>query len=761
LSRPATLGNVKHTFAEHVIRSFNESVLRTLQRRPAAPSQQAINAFVQESRAAHVAELYAVGASDAQIDAELRGMVGPLWHWLTGTLGQSSGVRRSQTVPARNRPPAPSSSLQLDHVVGTEENIWSPVFGLKGQIDVTAVTNAASLNEPRQSGLSPLELKTGKRRDYVLIPHKAQVMLYLLLLQTRVQHTQYARVGKEGFLVYLSNDGVACESVLPVWDELRSLMIARNRCALSARGPSSGPLRYDSPLGLPPVIRQPNDCQRCYQAAECMLYHAASENGTAQSSGVPDLFQQIVEALSPEHLSYFRHWDRLIELESTTGASSRPELWTLDGVQRENGTAKCIGGLICEGVGQDLVTGDALLTLTRHAERRESAQLPLKELPFAPGDRVIVSLDGHRTTARDSDGLVDLEDCRVTAVGHPLGYGVHLFVANVSCINDHTIQLRASDLPEHLPRWIVSQGGRGPKLRVDKDELSTGVATMRSNLAQMLIEPYQPPRSGPAAESTAQPADPTDVRQASATKLRSLVVELRPPRYNHMDTAVARWFANPPVEAPCRMGPNGEQYRLGYPTVYPGCAPQQLVQELQALNPDQRAAIHKVLSAEDYALLLGMPGTGKTSTIACLVRTLVARGATVLLSSYTHSAVDNMLQKLVDAGVVPGMALRIGSKHQTPPHLHPYLLESQGVDTIARLAEIVESSRIVAVTCLGIRHPIFSKKRFDVCILDEAGQAPQPAALGPLLSADKFVLVGDHYQVRSPIVVLLIQLPGC
>jgi len=54
----------------------------------------------------------------------------------------------------------------------------------------------------------------------------------------------------------------------------------------------------------------------------------------------------------------------------------------------------------------------------------------------------------------------------------------------------------------------------------------------------------------------------------------------------------------------------------------------------------------KVLSAQDYALILGMPGTGKTTTIACLVRVLVARGHSVMLASYTHSAVDNILLKL-------------------------------------------------------------------------------------------------------------------
>ena len=54
----------------------------------------------------------------------------------------------------------------------------------------------------------------------------------------------------------------------------------------------------------------------------------------------------------------------------------------------------------------------------------------------------------------------------------------------------------------------------------------------------------------------------------------------------------------------------------------------------------------QVLKSEDYTLILGMPGTGKTTTISCLVRLLVTLGRTVLLTSYTHSAVDNILLKL-------------------------------------------------------------------------------------------------------------------
>jgi Ni2+-binding GTPase involved in maturation of urease and hydrogenase len=36
--------------------------------------------------------------------------------------------------------------------------------------------------------------------------------------------------------------------------------------------------------------------------------------------------------------------------------------------------------------------------------------------------------------------------------------------------------------------------------------------------------------------------------------------------------------------------------------------------------------MHKVLSAEDYALILGMPGAGNTTVIAALIRELVRRG---------------------------------------------------------------------------------------------------------------------------------------
>ena len=71
--------------------------------------------------------------------------------------------------------------------------------------------------------------------------------------------------------------------------------------------------------------------------------------------------------------------------------------------------------------------------------------------------------------------------------------------------------------------------------------------------------------------------------------------------------------------------------------------------------------MEKVLNAEDYALILGMPGTGKTTVIAALIKALVDLGKTVFLTSHTHSAVDTILLKLndVDFGI-----LRIGNQEK-------------------------------------------------------------------------------------------------
>lgn len=54
----------------------------------------------------------------------------------------------------------------------------------------------------------------------------------------------------------------------------------------------------------------------------------------------------------------------------------------------------------------------------------------------------------------------------------------------------------------------------------------------------------------------------------------------------------------------------------------------------------------QILGAKDYALILGMPGTGKTYTMVHAVKSLLIRGESILLTSYTNSAIDTLLMKL-------------------------------------------------------------------------------------------------------------------
>jgi DNA replication ATP-dependent helicase Dna2 len=136
--------------------------------------------------------------------------------------------------------------------------------------------------------------------------------------------------------------------------------------------------------------------------------------------------------------------------------------------------------------------------------------------------------------------------------------------------------------------------------RVDKDEFKSGMAMARNNIIQLFTK-------------------------EGDTKRRKLIVRGREPVFrNHS---------------------HGTQYSY-------------FEKQKDVLNVDQRKAVEKVLTAEDYALVLGMPGTGKTTTIAHIIRALVENGKSVLLTSYTHTAVDNILLKLKNDGI---KMLRLGS----------------------------------------------------------------------------------------------------
>eukprot|EP01037_Dinobryon_pediforme_P043218 gene43218-54087_t len=132
-------------------------------------------------------------------------------------------------------------------------------------------------------------------------------------------------------------------------------------------------------------------------------------------------------------------------------------------------------------------------------------------------------------------------------------------------------------------------------------------------------------------------------------------------------------FPVPPLPMHVTRGPYGEfLVQPGPLIIYPGCHPYDLHQEYMHMNPDQQHAVQRILLAKDYALLRGLPGTGKTNTLALVIRIMIARQETVVLTSYTHNAVDHVMQKLIAKGMLPAHVVRLGTAASMHPACLPY-----------------------------------------------------------------------------------------
>lgn len=73
------------------------------------------------------------------------------------------------------------SQMSINKLLDVEEHVWSPNYGLKGNIDATVQVVLKDDGSTRTLTV-PLEVKTGKRASE---SHQAQTVLYTLLVSDR------------------------------------------------------------------------------------------------------------------------------------------------------------------------------------------------------------------------------------------------------------------------------------------------------------------------------------------------------------------------------------------------------------------------------------------------------------------------------------------------------------------------------------------------------------------------------------------------
>jgi ATP-dependent RNA/DNA helicase IGHMBP2 len=224
------------------------------------------------------------------------------------------------------------------------------------------------------------------------------------------------------------------------------------------------------------------------------------------------------------------------------------------------------------------------------------------------------------------------------------------------------------------------------------------------------------------------------------------------------------------------------------------------------LNTMQQVAVDKILSAQELAIVHGPPGTGKTTTLVQAIKALIKQDhQQILVVAPSNTAVDLLSEKLSDEGL---NVLRIGNPARVSEKLmaltldyrmagHPSMKDIKNLKKQAGeyknmahkykrnfgraeqeqrralfteahkimkevgnteqyiMDDLVGKAQVLTATLVGSNHYTIRGRYFHTVVIDEAGQALEPACWIPILKAGKVVFAGDHCQlsptIKSPV----------
>ncbi|HJJ54776.1 MAG TPA: AAA domain-containing protein, partial [Methanocorpusculum sp.] len=102
----------------------------------------------------------------------------------------------------------------------------------------------------------------------------------------------------------------------------------------------------------------------------------------------------------------------------------------------------------------------------------------------------------------------------------------------------------------------------------------------------------------------------------------------------------------------------------------------------------QREAVRKALGTEDFAIIQGPPGSGKTTVLLETIVQAIKAGKRILLVASTHVAVDNILERLESHGCMERFGInpiRIGFEERVSQKINKFRLSVAAEEECKRL----------------------------------------------------------------------------